>query len=176
MINSGALKSADLVLVAAAMGDRHFYRELSDHPFIGLGSAYVTHDPVVLRRCRQFRAINSVFEVDLRGRANSEAVGNGRQGGIGGLPDFARAASSLDDGLSILVLNARAGVKSRIVPNLSSDLPSLTDEEVDVVVTEYGSVNIRNLPAEDRARALISIAAPEHRGALAAAKAGDGAN
>jgi acyl-CoA hydrolase len=41
--------------------------------------------------------------------------------------------------------------------------------DIDVVVTEHGAVSIRNLDWDARAQALISLAAPAHRDALAAA-------
>jgi acyl-CoA hydrolase len=36
----------------------------------------------------------------------------------------------------------------------------------DVVVTEYGAAQVRDLSLDARAHALIAIAAPEHRAAL----------
>ena len=46
--------------------------------------------------------------------------------------------------------------------------------DVDVIATEYGTAEIRGRSADERARAIIEIAAPEQRETLraAAAKAG----
>ena len=35
--------------------------------------------------------------------------------------------------------------------------------DTDIVVTEYGAADLRGIGHEQRARALIAIAAPEHR-------------
>ena len=39
--------------------------------------------------------------------------------------------------------------------------------DTDVVVTEYGAADLRGLDHQERARALISIALPDHRDRLA---------
>ena len=50
------------------------------------------------------------------------------------------------------------------MPSLRS--PSISGELTDTIVTEYGAAQIKGLSADDRARALIAIAAPEHHEVL----------
>jgi acyl-CoA hydrolase len=65
---------------------------------------------------------------------------------------------------------ARGGAVSRIVPSLGQGaLCNVPRHLADVVVTECGVAQLRQLGVEARAQALIGIAAPEHREALAAA-------
>ena len=90
--------------------------------------------------------------------------------GVGGAADFARAAALAGDGISIIALPATSGRSdlSRIVPQLDS-VASLPRQDVDVVVTEHGAADLRGLTVAERGRALIRIAAPQHRATLDAA-------
>ncbi len=163
LMRAGALDPAAPLTATAAGGSASLLRALDGAA--DLAPADVTHAPDTLRGLPGFRAVNSVLEVDLMGRANSETGHGGRLGGIGGLADFARGASANPDGLSILALSATSRGRSRIVPRLEGPV-SLPAEAVEVVVTEYGSADLRD---GDTAAALISIAAPEHRRSLTGA-------
>lgn len=163
---AGVLDPSQPVVGTAARGTAAFYKELEDRDDIVLAPAHHTHAPAVLGQLPSFRAVNSVLEVDLMGRANSEFAPGGRIGGIAGLPDFARAAAGSADGLSIVALNSTAGAASRIVPRLAASRPSLERCEIDIVVTEQGSADLRGLDPEACARALTAVASPEHRDSL----------
>jgi acyl-CoA hydrolase len=56
---------------------------------------------------------------------------------------------------------------SRITPRLASPAVSLARTDVDTVVTEHGVAQLRGKTLDERAEALIAIADPYHRGALA---------
>jgi len=153
---------SDGLRATAAGGSQSFYEAF---PALGieLVPAYVTHDPVVLRSYPAFRAINSVLEVDLLGRANCEYGQGGRRGGLGGLPDFARAAAAAEDGLSIIALPAAAGGISRIVPKLAAAHVSLERNAIDVIVSEYGVADLRGRSDRECAKAILQIAQPDKR-------------
>jgi acyl-CoA hydrolase len=53
---------------------------------------------------------------------------------------------------------------SRIVPEVARVTALRTD--VDVVVTEYGTAELRGITEGERARRLIAVAAPDHRPGL----------
>jgi acyl-CoA hydrolase len=85
--------------------------------------------------------------------------------GPGGASDFARGIWA-GGGLRILALAASAakGAISRVIaPGASSGPVSLGRMDTDVVVTEYGAADLRGLDHQERARALIAVAAPLHR-------------
>lgn len=168
LIERGTLDLSERRIVAAAGGTAEFYAMLNQSKAFGVAPAWQTHDPARLRALPNFRAVNSVLEVDLAGNANCEYGANGRRGGFAGLRDFACAASSMDDGLSILVMSASHRGVSRIIPRIGPHRPTLTGKEVDVVVTEHGSALLRGLDAAGRAAALVAVADPEHRAALRA--------
>ena len=92
--------------------------------------------------------------------------------GAGGGPDFARVARACRGGLSVVALNATFGrePQSRIVPALGPGaVVSLSRLDVDVVVTEFGLADLRVASVNERARALIGVAAPQFRGDLESA-------
>lgn len=163
---AGALNRSVDVVATGAAGSADFYRYLDSGSHIALAGAHETHHPKELSELPRLHAVNSVLEIDLLGQANTEIGYDGRRGGIGGLPDFAGAASNASDGLSIIVMSATARDNSRIVPRLRPPAVSLGIGAVDVLVTEYGSADLRDVPDDVRAERIIAVAAPEHRTSL----------
>lgn len=131
-----------------------------------------THDVIALAAIPRFVAINAAIEVDLFGQVNSERAGGVIQAGAGGLPAFAQGALRSAGGRLLICLpaTARRGEISRIVPALDAQaLCTVPRYLSDAVVTEYGVAQLRGLSLDARAQALIGIAAPQHRAALATA-------
>jgi acyl-CoA hydrolase len=133
--------------------------------------ATVTHGADVLAAVPRFWALNSALEVDLFGQANIEWRGGRLASGLGGAPDFARAARASPGGRAVLALPATAGRArlSRIVARLDAPTVSISRNDVDLVITEHGVAALRGASLEARAEALIAVAAPEHRESLAEA-------
>ncbi|HSV78014.1 MAG TPA: acetyl-CoA hydrolase/transferase C-terminal domain-containing protein [Ramlibacter sp.] len=151
------------------LGSAGLYAFADRNPAIEMHPCSFTHDAGVLRGLGAFTAINSALQFDLEGRANAETVGSRRISLPGGLPDFARAAASSPRGHSIIAVRAcdKAG-RSSIVPRLRDAEASLLPNEVDFFVTEYGIAAVRGASAAQRRKALLAIAHPAHREALAA--------
>lgn len=168
---TGANKPIDknIALTGIAYGAQHFYEELAQRDDIRYRPVTYTHCSDTIRRLENFVAINSAIEVDLFGQVNAEFVNGQQVSGVGGLVDFMRGARLAKNGRGIIAFPAKAGSKgmSRIVPQVNVATCSRSD--VDFVVTEFGIANLRNKSAQERAEAMISIAAPEHRGTLSAA-------
>jgi acyl-CoA hydrolase len=117
----------------------------------------------------RFVSINSAVEVDLTGQTNAEWAGGRQISGPGGGFDFLDAATLSVDGLSIIALSAttRDG-RSTIVRSLQAGAPVTSPRHaVQAIVTEHGVADLRALTVAQRAEALIAIAAPGHRDALA---------
>ncbi len=166
LMRTGALCDTAPVVATDAAGSAAFYDFLGSNTVVQLLPATLTHSPETLRQLPSFRAINSVFEIDLLGRANCEATRSGLRSGLGGLPDFARAAVANPDGLSIIVMNSTAKGSPRIVAELASEKPSLESGDIEILVTERGSADLRSLSPLSRAEAIISLAAEYDQPAL----------
>ena len=146
-----------------ALGSSALIRWLADAPEVVFKGANYTHETSVIRQLPGFVSINSAVEVDLMGQVNAEVVAGRQISGTGGSVDFMRAARFSRGGRSIIAMTAtaRRGTASRIVPRMEVVTALRTD--VDIVVTEYGTAHLRDLPLAARAEALIAIAAPEFR-------------
>jgi 4-hydroxybutyrate CoA-transferase len=113
-------------------------------------------------------AINTCVQIDLTGQVVSDSVGQRIISGTGGQLDFIRAAGFSPGGKPILALEAQTKTgASRIVACLDAGSGVVTPRaDVHYVVTEHGSVNLWGKSLRERARLLISVAAPEQRDAL----------
>lgn len=169
LMDAGALSDApDAIVTGVALGSRELLARMSSDPRVRFAPVGETHDMAVLAANRRFTAVNSALEIDLLGQANAEFLGGRQVSGIGGLNDFLRAAARSEGGVPIIALNATAktGTLSRIVPRLTGGAVSVPRGDGGVVATEFGAVDLRGLGLDDRARALIGLAAPAHRDAL----------
>ncbi len=160
---AGCLSTLSPHVAGVAWGGRALYGALHASTLIRFAEVGTTHDPAALGANRRFTAVNSALEVDLFGQANVEWRGGRAISGVGGAPEFARAAGISRDGMFIIALPARAGGVSRIVPRLASPSVSLSRDETDIVVTEHGVARLRDLSVEERAHAMIAIAHPDDR-------------
>lgn len=123
-----------------------------------------THDLRLIARLEKFTAINSAVEVDLTGQINSEVAAGAYIGTIGGQVDFVRGAFASPGGRSITGLPSRtAKGRARIVSQITSGVVSTARSDADVVVTEFGSAQLRHQPIPERVRRMIAIAHPGDR-------------
>jgi len=154
---------------AFCMGDRSTYDYLHENPDMEAHPVSYVNDVHVIGRNDRIVSVNATLEIALDGACCSESL-NGRQfTGAGGQLDFVRGAYASNGGQSIIACHAtaKAGTISRIVPRLSG--PATTPRnDVHIVATEYGLVNLKGLSTSERARALIGLAAPQFRDALSA--------
>jgi 4-hydroxybutyrate CoA-transferase len=151
--------AATRIVAGVALGDEAFYARVAAVLGMEFRPVMVTHGVTVLSRIEQFVAINTALEVDLFGQANCEVAGGKLRAGFGGINDFLRAAQNSSGGRSVLMLPA-----SRIVARIGNPgLVSIQRGDVDTVVTEHGMADLRGRSMQERAAALIAIAAPDRR-------------
>lgn len=167
LLEAGALDADFRHTSCVHVGSPDYYDWVADRPEFEVRACDVTHDQGVLAQQQHFVAVNSAVSVDLFGQANLEMVDGRMVSGVGGAPDFARAAAAASDGVSIVALPAESGRgATRIVPRLDG-MGSLPRSDIDVIITEHGTADLRHLGVTERAERLIEIAAPAHRAALA---------
>lgn len=94
--------------------------------------------------------VQQAIEVDLYGGVNVSHIGSAIHNGVGGSPDFTRAARLV---VVAMPSTAAEGRFSRIVPVVSS--PDIPRQDIDVLVTEQGSADLRGLSPRERAQAII---------------------
>ncbi|MGE8318830.1 MAG: acetyl-CoA hydrolase/transferase family protein [Comamonas sp.] len=166
--NSRKERDAGISVANTVCGGAASYRFVHANAAVQVCHSDVTHGAAVLAQLGRLHAINGALEMDLSGQVNSEQLQGRLRGGIGGLLDFARAARESRGGRAITVLQATAagGTASRIVASLGGRPVTVGRSDVDVVVTEYGVAELRDVPLHERARRLIAIAAPQFRDGL----------
>lgn len=165
LADAGALDPDARHVTGLALGDEAFMAWAAET--FEFADALTTHGALALAEAGPLYAINSALEVDLFGQVNLEWRDGRLFSGLGGAPDFARAARR-SGGRAILALpsSGRGGI-SRIVPRLATPTVSLRREDADMIVTEHGVADLTGLDLDARAARLAAVAAPEHREALA---------
>ena len=116
----------------------------------------LTHDPSRLGAIDDFVAVNTALEIDAVGQVNVEGVGGDPIGGVGGHGDFSLAGSRSRRGFSVVALASRHRGRPTLVEHLSGPVTT-PRHDVDVVVNERGSVDLRGLDDEERRRALAAL-------------------
>jgi acyl-CoA hydrolase len=169
LAKAGALRAGGQHRAGIAVGSRDLHRFLAEEDIVAFASVPETHGTDSLVKLDRFTAINSAIEIDLFGQANLEWQNGRIVSGVGGAPDFARGAAASPGGRSIIALpsTAKKGSVSRITARLHAPTVSLSRGDVDIVVTEHGIAELRDRSLDERAEALIAIAAPEWREPLA---------
>lgn len=156
------------IVTCFAMGSQKLYDFIDDNPLVHFKEAAYTNDTAIIRKNPKVTAINSAIEIDLSGQVCADTIGNYQYSGVGGQMDFIRGASLSEGGKAIIAMPSitNRGV-SKIVPYLKEGAGvTTTRAHVHYIATEYGVVNLYGKNLKQRAKALISIAHPDHREAL----------
>jgi acyl-CoA hydrolase len=153
-----------------ALGSKRLYDFLDDNPLVAMLDMAYVNDTEVIRRNPKVTAINSAIEVDITGQVCADSIGDRQYSGVGGQMDFIRGAALSEGGKPIIALPSVASSgESRIVSFLRPAAGVVTTRaHVHFVVTEHGIADLFGKNLRQRAAALIAIAHPTHRDALAA--------
>lgn len=149
-----------------AQGDRRMYDFIHDNPSMEIHPASYVENPDVIAGNDNMIAVNTILELDLTGQCNAEYMAGSQFSGTGGQLDFVRGAYNSRGGKSIQAFTstARKGTVSRIVPVLKSGTAvSIPRMDVQFLVTEFGSVNLKGKSTRDRALGIIGLAHPDFR-------------
>ncbi len=152
-----------------AQGDRRMYDFIHDNPSMEIHPASYVENSDVIASNDNMIAVNTILELDLTGQCNAEYMAGSQFSGTGGQLDFVRGAYNSRGGKSIQAFTstARKGTVSRIVPLLKSGtVVSIPRMDVQYLVTEFGSVNLKGKSTRDRALGIIGLAHPDFRDRL----------
>ena len=159
------------------MGSKELYEFAHDNPGVEVMAGSYVNDPYVIAQNDNMVSINSTMEVDLTGQCASESLGSVQFSGTGGQADTAVGAQNSKNGRSFICLYSTAMVKnpqtgereevSKIVPQLKPGAAvTLSRNDVDYIVTEYGVAWLRGTSIRERVDLLIGIAHPKFRDEL----------
>jgi len=154
-----------LSVTSFLVGTRKLYDFVHDNPAVGVMDISYVNDTSVIRQNQKVTAINSAIEIDLTGQVCADSIGSYQFSGIGGQMDFIHGASLSAGGKPIIALPSQTnkGI-SRIAPFLKQGAGVVTTRgHIHWVVTEYGAVDLFGKNLKQRAKALISLAHPNHR-------------
>lgn len=162
------------IVTSIVMGTNKVYDFVNNNPdVLVMNCSYCNAYETLAKNDNQV-SINTTLEVDLFGQCCSESLATKQYSGTGGQADTAIGAQMSKGGRAFIALYSTANVRtgngderkeiSRIVPTLKPGATvSLSRNDVQYLVTEYGVVNLRGLSIADRAKAIISIAHPKFR-------------
>ena len=164
------------MIATMVMGTPELYEYVDYNPAVGIYDGAWVNDPYVIAQNDNMISINTTLEVDLTGQCASESLGSKQFSGTGGQADTAIGAQMSKGGKSIIALYSTAMVKgpdgtkhevSKIVAQLMPGAAvSLSRNDVDRVVTEYGVAELRGTDLQERVERLIAIAHPKFRDQL----------
>ncbi len=158
-----------------ALGTKELYDFIDDNPSIEIRDGHIVNDPYEIGLNDNQVSINTTIEIDLTGQCASESIGTMQYSGTGGQADTAIGAQRSRNGRSFIALYATANVRdgegrkriSKIVPLLKPGAAvTLSRNDVDYVVTEYGVAKLRGTSIRERVLRLIEISHPDFKESL----------
>lgn len=152
-----------------AIGSQPLYDWMNESPDVLLMRGSYVNNPYVIAQNYKMRSINSAIQVDVIGQVCSQSLGTRHFSGTGGQLDTHRGAQMSEGGKGIIALRSTAknGTISTIVPTLAPGAGvTVPSQDVDTIVTEYGSAQLRGLSVKKRMDALIRIAHPDFRDSI----------
>jgi len=180
LVKAGAVNGSKKTLhvgkhvCAFALGTNELYDFINDNPSVMILDGNYVNDPYVIGKNDNQVSINSTIEIDLMGQCCSESIGARQFSGTGGQADTAIGAQNSKNGHSFIALYSTAMVKnhqtgereetSKIVTTLKPGAAvTLSRNDVDRVVTEYGVAELKGTSIDERVDRLIAIAHPKFR-------------
>lgn len=160
-----------------ALGSRELYDWLHENSEVAFLPVEAINSPHKMNENRQMVTVNGALSIDLYGQVVADTLGGKQFSGVGGGEDFVSGPAYSESGNSLLCFSSSVdkgeGQRiSRILPELPAGTRVTTPRhQLDIVVTEYGSVDLALMTVPERARALASIAHPDFRAGLERAAA-----
>ena len=155
-------------VASLALGSKRLYDYMDGNPDIIFKDVAWTNNPFIIAQNPKVISINSCLEIDLTGQICADSIGTKIFSGIGGQHDFVYGSQLSEGGLSFLaMLSKTAKGVNKIKPVLTEGAGVVTTRfQTNYIVTEYGAVDLRGKDLAQRAKLLITIAAPEFRESL----------
>jgi acyl-CoA hydrolase len=152
-------------VASLALGSKHLYKYMDYNEDIIFKDCAWTNNPFIIAQNPKVVSINSCLEIDLTGQVCADSIGTRIFSSVGGQHDFIYGASQSEGGLSFLaMLSTTNKGQNKIKPVLTPGAGVVTTRfQTNYVATEHGIVDLRGKNLPERAKLMISIAAPEFR-------------
>ena len=160
-------------VASLAIGSKGLYEHMNYNKKMLFKDVAYTNNPYIIGQNPKVMSINSALQIDLTGQICADSIGTYIFSSVGGQHDFVYGSSRSEGGKSFIAMlsTTNKGV-GKIVPVLSPGAGVVTTRfQTNYVVTEYGCVDLRGKDLGQRAKLLISIAAPQFREELERAAA-----
>lgn len=167
--NQHKARHRNYLVTGFLMGSQKLYDFVDNNPLVRVLDIQYVNDTAVIRQNPKVTAINSAIEVDISGQVCADSIGTRIYSGVGGQMDFIHGSALSEGGKPIIALPSatNSGI-SRITGTLQPGAGVVTTRaHVHYIVTEYGVANLFGKSVKERAKALVSIAHPDHRERLA---------
>ncbi len=160
-------------VASLALGSRRLYDYMDYNKDIIFKDVAWTNNPFVIAQNPKVMSINSCLEIDLTGQICADSIGTKIFSSVGGQHDFVYGSSQSEGGKSFLAMLSTTGKgQTKIKPVLTAGAGVVTTRfQTQYIATEHGIVNLRGKNLAERAKLMISIAAPEFRDELSRAAA-----
>lgn len=154
-----------LSVASLAVGSQRLYDYMDHNKSMLFKDVAWTNNPYIIGQNPKVMSINSALQIDLTGQICADSIGTYIFSSVGGQHDFVYGSSRSIGGRSFIAMlsTTNKGI-SKIVPTLTPGAGVVTTRfQTNYVVTEHGCVDLRGKDLGQRARLLISLAAPEFR-------------
>jgi acyl-CoA hydrolase len=156
---------------AFALGDQRLYDMIDENPGVALMRGQYVNNPMYIAQNDNFVSINTGLTMDLTGQVCSETIGSLHYSGSGGQADTAIGALHSKGGKNIIAMPSCKHTKNGVVSSINAQLPlgstvTLSRNDIDYIVTEYGIASLRGRSVRDRVERLIAVAHPDFRNQL----------
>ena len=156
-----------------AAGTAELYEWLDNNTAVRFLPVDIVNAPEIIGRNRNMITINGALAVDLNGQVIADTIDGKQFSGIGGHEDFVSAAGLGLDDRSLICLASTVTIDgklaSRIGPFAAGAVITTPRHQLDVVITEFGTAELRGRTVRERGEALANIAHPDFRDQLLAA-------
>lgn len=149
-----------------AYGTQRLYDTLNENPSVLMLRGETVNNPQNVAKNDNFVSINACLSVDLTGQVCSETIGSRQYSGSGGQVDMAVGAAHAKNGRNIIATAStkRGGTISTITAQLEpGSIVTLSRNQIDYVVTEYGIAPLVGRSVRQRVENLIAVAHPDFR-------------
>lgn len=160
-------------VASLAIGSKNLYAHMNYNKEMLFKDVAFTNNPFVIGQNPKVMSINSALQIDLTGQICADSIGTYIFSSVGGQHDFVYGSSRSEGGRSFIAMlsTTNKGV-NKIVPTLTPGAGVVTTRfQTNYVVTEHGCVDLRGKDLAQRAKLLISVAAPQFREELEKAAA-----